>query len=198
MFCIVIVSARADEASQPVSLFDGKTFAGWEGNLKSFRIEQGAIVGGSLTAPVPRNEFLCTEKTYGNFELRLKFKVLGKGANAGVQFRTKRIPDHHEVSGYQADLGDGWWGSLYDESRRKKVLAAADAEKVAQVLKRDDWNEYVIRCEGKRIQLSINGLRTVDYTEADDAIEQTGIIGVQIHSGPASEAWYKDITVKKL
>lgn len=189
---------QAEDAPKATSLFDGKTLDGWEGNLKSFRLENGAIVGGSLTEAVPRNEFLCTKKTYGDFELRLKFKVLGKGANAGVQFRTKRIPNHHEVSGYQADMGDGWWGSLYDESRRKTTLAKADADAVAKVLNRDDWNVYVIRCQGKRIQLWINDLQTVDYTEPDEGIDRQGIIGLQIHGGPPSEAWYKEITIKEL
>jgi len=181
---------------EAVSLFDGKTFEGWEGNLKSFRIEEGAIVGGSLKERVPRNEFLCTRKEYGDFELRLKFKLLGKDANAGVQIRTRRIPDHHEVIGYQADMGDRYWGCLYDESRRRKVLARPDAKKMAGILKREDWNEYVIRCTGPRVQLWINGFQTVDYTEPDEKIERSGIIGLQIHGGPPSEAWYKDITIK--
>ena len=179
-------------------LFDGKSFEGWEGNLKHFRIEDGAIVAGSLNEPIPRNEFLCTKRDYGDFELRLKFKVLGKGANAGVQIRSRRIPNHHEVSGYQADLGDGWWGGLYDESRRNKVLAQPDAAAVEKVLKRDDWNQYVIRCQGRRIRLWINDVETVDYTEPDEALEETGIIGLQIHGGGPSEAWYKDIEIKRL
>lgn len=183
---------------ETTSLFDGKTFEGWEGNLDVFRLEDGAIVGGSLDHDLDHNEFLCTEREFADFELRLKFKVLGKGANAGVQFRSRRIPNHHEVIGYQADLGDGWWGSLYDESRRKKVLVAADAAALEKVLKRDDWNDYVIRCQGRRIQLWINDLQTVDYTEEDEAIEQKGLIGVQIHGGPASEAWYKEITIREL
>lgn len=191
-------AAIAADAEGFVSLFDGRTFAGWEGNEKVFRIADGAIIGGSLQEKVARNEFLCTTKEYGDFELRLKFKVLGKGANAGVQFRTKRIPNHHEVIGYQADLGDGWWGSLYDESRRKKILAKADAEAVNKVLKRDDWNEYLIRAQGRKIQLFINGLKTVDYTEPDEAIEQKGVIAVQIHGGPPSEASYKDLQIKEL
>jgi hypothetical protein len=127
----VILAVDADGF---VSLFDGRTFAGWEGNEKVFRIADGAIIGGNLEEKVARNEFLSTTKEYGDFELRLKFKVLGKGANAGVQFRTKRIPNHHEVIGYQADLGDGWWGSLYDESRRKTILAKADAEAINKIL----------------------------------------------------------------
>jgi hypothetical protein len=186
------------EESKSVSLFDGKSFDGWEGNLDVFRIEDGAIVGGSLKEDVARNEFLCTKKEYGDFELRLKFKLLGKGANAGVQIRTKRIPDHYEVSGYQADLGDGYWGALYDESRRNKILAAPKAGTLDEVLKRDDWNDYRIRCEGKRIQLWVNGVATVDYTEKDEGIAEQGVIAVQIHGGPPSEAWYKEISVVEL
>ena len=179
-------------------LFDGRTLDDWEGNLDHFRVEDGAIVAGTLKGRIARNEFLCTTVEYGDFELRLKFKLLGKGANAGVQIRGQRIPNHHEVRGYQADLGEGWWGSLYDESRRNKILAAADKAVIAEVLKLDDWNDYTIRCEGPRIQLWINGRQTVDYIEPDDKIERTGILGVQIHGGPPSEAWYKDLRIKKL
>ncbi len=181
-----------------VSLFDGTSLAGWNGDPKSFRVQDGAIVGGSLENPVPRNEFLCTKKEYGDFELRLKFKVLGKGANAGIQLRSRRIPDHHEMIGYQADLGDGWWGCLYDESRRNKVLAGPEDGKRDAVIKRDDWNEYRMRCTGRHIQLWINGAQTVDYTEPDEKIEQQGLIGLQIHGGSPSEAWYKDIRIKTL
>ena len=186
--------------AKEVSLFDGNSFAGWEGDTsKSFRVESAAIVGGTLKAKIPRNEFLCTTRPYTNFVLRLKFKLVGEGANAGVQIRTKRIPNHHEVSGYQADMGDpSWWGCLYDESRRNKVLAKSNIEEVNKVLKRGDWNEYVIRCEGKRIVLAINGVQSVDYTESEESIPQHGVIAVQIHSGPPSEAWYKDITIEEL
>src|ERR1051326_3942375 len=108
-----------------VSLFDGKTFAGWEGDTnKTWRIEDGALVGGSLKAKVPHNEFICTTRQFTNFILRVKFKLTGTNGfiNGGVQFRSQRVPKHFEVSGYQADMGDGWWGCLYDESRRNKVL----------------------------------------------------------------------------
>jgi len=177
-------------------LFDGQTLAGWEGNLDWFRVEDGAIVAGTLEKAIPRNEFLCTEAEYGDFELRLKVKLVGGAdANAGIQFRTRRIPDNHEVSGYQADMGEGWWGCLYDESRRNRVLAQADAEAL-QSLKPGDWNDYVIRCEGPRIQLWLNGQRTVDYTEEEQGIEQTGVIAVQIHGGGPTEAWYKDVKIK--
>jgi hypothetical protein len=198
VFSLAIATTSALLADEPpegfASLFDGKTLDGWEGNDKMFRVEDGAIVGGNLQENIPHNEFLCTTKEYENFELRLKVKALGEGVNAGIQFRTKRIPNHHEVSGYQADVGAGWWGKLYDESRRNTVLAGEEAKKVNA----GEWNDYVIRCEGPHIQLWLNGEQTVDYTEKGDDIATRGIIAVQIHGGPPSEAWYKDIFIKEL
>jgi len=195
----VVCAAWAAEPAKGVSLFDGKTFENWEGDLKVFRIEEGAIVGGTLKDKVAHNEFLSSKKEYGDFELRLKFKLLGgEKANAGIQIRSRRIPNHFEMIGYQADLGQNYYGALYDESRRNKILAAPKAEELAKHLKIGEWNEYVIRCEGRRIRLSINGFQTVDYTEEDEKIEQKGFIALQIHGGPPSEAWYKDIVIEEL
>ena len=195
-------SLLAAEAN-PVALSDGKTFNDWNGDTnQTWRIEHGAFVGGSLAKNVPRNEFLCTQRDYTNFVLRLKFKLTGKSGfiNGGVQFRSQRAANPpNEMIGYQADLGDPqYWGSLYDESRRNKTLAFANMTELNKVLKRDDWNQYEIRCEGKRIRLSVNGLQTVDYTEPDDNIPQFGVIGVQIHGGAVAEASYKDITIQEL
>ena len=185
----------------PVPLSDGKTFDGWEGETaKTWRIEDGAFVGGSLTEKVPHNEFLATKKSYANFDLRLKFKLIGTEGfiNGGVQFRSQRIPNHFEMIGYQADEGDGFYGSLYDESRRKKTLATPDKDVIDKALKKDEWNDYRIRCEGRHIQLWVNGVQTVDYTEPDESIEQNGFIAVQIHGGGKAEAWYKDIVIEEL
>ena len=189
---------RPATASTAVTIFDGETFDGWEGDRNIFRIQDGAVVGGTLATKIARNEFLCTTKSYGDFELRLKVKLLGGDkANAGVQFRTSRIPNHHEVSGYQADMGTGWWGALYDESRRNKVLQGPEQTKMTAVVKPDEWNDYAIRADGKRIRLWLNGVQTVDYTEDDPAVAATGVVCLQIHGGPPSEAWYKDITISE-
>ncbi len=198
---LVLLALASTALAGPVPLFDGKTFTGWEvDTAKTWRIEDDALVGGSLAEKVPHNEFLATTKPYGDFELRLKFKLTGTDGqiNGGVQFRSQRIADHFEMIGYQADLGEGYYGSLYDESRRKKILVAADKEALAKVLKLDDWNDYRIRAEGRHIQLWINGVQTVDYTEPDEAIEQTGFIAVQIHGGGKAQASYKDIVIEEL
>jgi hypothetical protein len=197
--CLLSSGAQAGEKGfKPI--FDGKTFAGWEGDTqKSFRIEKGAVVGGNLKTKIPRNEFLTTERRYTNFVLRLEVKLVGKQKpNAGIQIRTERIPNHHEVKGYQADMGPGWWGALYDESRRRKVLARPAKEVIAKALKVGDWNDYEIRCEGKRIRLKINGTQTVNYLEPENDIPQFGIIALQIHSGPPTEAWYRNIRIREL
>ena len=186
-----------------VSLFDGKTLAGWEGNEKAFRVENGAIVAGSLDENIPNNEFLCTTKEYGDFELRLEAKLEGKGENAGIQFRSKRVPNHHEVSGYQCDMGRAWdrsvWGALYDESRRNKMLAEPSAEVSAKAdPKPGEWNEFVIRCEGPTVQIWLNGVQTVDYGEKDGGISRAGVIGLQIHGGEPAQASYRNLRIKVL
>lgn len=193
----VNAAEKPDAAAGFVPLFDGQTFKGWEGNQQAFRIQDGAIVGGSLDKPVPRNEYLCSVKTYTDFEVRLKFKVLGKEKNAGIQFRSERVPKSNEMIGYQADLGDGCWGCLYDE-RRHKMLTGPPAGEQAQLIRGDRWNDYVIRAQGRHVQLWINGQKTVDYTEPDAALPQVGVFGLQIHQGGPQEAWYKDIVIQEL
>ena len=198
---LAISVARAQSVNESdkdfVPLFDGKSFDGWEGNLDVFRVEEAAIVGGTLDDPIPKNQFLCTKKEFEDFELRLSVRVIDEDINAGIQIRSRRIPDHHEMIGYQADVGGAWWGKLYDESRRREILAGPEDDTLQRVLRPNAWNEYVIRCEGKRIQLWLNGQLTVDYVEKDEKIEQNGIIGLQIHSGPPGEAWYKSIRIKE-
>jgi hypothetical protein len=110
----------------------------------------------------------------------------------------KDSPQPHEMIGYQADMGDGWWGCLYDESRRRKVLAGPPEQDRNNLVKQGEWNDYRILCEGPRIRLWVNGRQTVDYTEKDASIPQKGLIAVQIHGGPPSEAWYKDIEIRVL
>ena len=183
-------------------LFDGKSFAGWEGDVKNtWRIENGTIVGGSTEKTVPHNDFLCTTRTYANFILKLKIKLTGNEGfiNSGIQFRSKRLTNPaYEMTGYQADWGKNYWASLYDESRRNKTLIKPDSIKILQWIKVNDWNNYEVRAENRRIRLFINGKQTVDYTEPDANIPQSGLIGFQIHGGGKAQVAFKDIYIKEL
>ncbi|MFM7242535.1 MAG: PVC-type heme-binding CxxCH protein [Opitutia bacterium] len=184
----------------PVSLFDGKTLDGWEGDPAWWRVEAGEIRGGSTTKNVPHNFFLATNKSYQNFELRVKLRLTGTGfVNSGVQIRSVRVPNNTEMAGYQVDFGPGWYGKLYDESRRNKVIAdSADPKAVQAAVKEGDWNEYRIRAEGRRLRSWINGVPALDYTEADATIATDGRIGLQIHSGGKAVIQAKDIEIEEL
>jgi putative membrane-bound dehydrogenase-like protein len=196
--CLAFAAAAA-----PVPIFDGKTLEGWEGDAKWWRVADGALTGGSATEKVPRNFFLATTKSYHNFDLRLRLKLTGDPKtgmiNSGVQIRSVRVPDNTEMSGYQVDAGDGWWGKLYDESRRNKVLSEArELAAVQAAVKPGDWNEFRIRAEGPRIQSWINGVAALDYTEAAPNIPQDGHIALQIHSGGMAVVQVKDVTIEEL
>jgi 3-keto-disaccharide hydrolase len=189
------------QASQSRSSTAKRSPAGTATRTKPGALRTAPLVGGSLGANAPRNEFLATKRSYTNFVLRLKFKLLGTEGfvNGGVQVRSERATNPpNEMVGYQCDISEGWWGVLFDETRRNKVLIKPDDEAVKKTIKKGDWNEYVIRCEGKRIRSSINNVPMVDYTEPDDAIPQQGKLGLQIHGGGKTEIWYKDITIEEL
>jgi hypothetical protein len=186
-------NAKTEQGFTPI--FDGKTLAGWEGNLDLWKVENGMLVGDS--AGIKQNEFLATKKSYGDFELRLEFRLRDGVGNTGVQFRSKRMPKSSAVIGYQADLGQKYWGCLYDEHRRRKILDQAPPA-LAKVLKKDDWNTYVIRANGAHVTLSINGLKTVDYIEPDDKIARDGIIALQVHSGPPLRIEFRNIRIREL
>ena len=173
-------------AAERIALFDGKTFAGWEGDTtKVWRIENGEIIAGVPETKQARNEFLATVRNYADFELSLEYK---RGTNnGGVQFRSERVPNHHEMIGFQADFAPGIDGFLYDESRRKRFLAIYDPEtgpavappegtsdaikramqasrQAAEKLGLNEWNRYRIRAEGTHIQLWVNDVKSAVLT----------------------------------
>ncbi len=181
-------------------LFDGQTLAGWEGNPSTWRVEDGAIVAGALDRRQPHNEFLATTADYGDFDLRLQYKIVGGGGfvNGGVQFWSQRVPGNFEVLGYQADLGADTDGNLYDESRRNANLALAPAAVRAAALRPGQWNDYRIRAEGAHIQIWLNGVRTVDFTERDPTVPCHGKFALQIHGGANTKVSYRDLVIEPL
>ncbi len=189
-------------ASAQTPLSDGKTFTGWEGDTTTqWRIEDGAFTSGSLQTKQAHNAYLATTKEFGDFELTLKWKLEGTEGfvNGGVHFRSKRVPKGTEVSGFQADLGAGYDGALYDHIRRSKVIQKPSKEVLEKARKPvGEWNDYRIRAEGPRIQIWLNGVQTVDYTETDPTVEATGIIAVQIHGNSSAIVRYKDLVITEL
>ncbi|MFM7742132.1 MAG: family 16 glycoside hydrolase, partial [Verrucomicrobiota bacterium] len=200
MRCLLALLFVVSVHAAPVPIFDGKTLAGWEGDAAWWRVEDGEIRGGSSTVKVPKNFFLATEKSYQNFDLRVKLRLTGTGfVNSGVQIRSVRVPNSTEMSGYQVDYGKGWYGKIYDESRRNKVIAESkDATAVLAAVKEGEWNEYRILAEGNRIRSWVNGVPALDYLETEPNIAADGKIGLQVHSGGMAVIQAKDITIEEL
>lgn len=194
----LVTAQSVGAAERP--LFDGQSLAGWEGDTNTWRVEDGALVAGELARKQPHNDFLATTKDFGDFDLHLQYKVEGTNGfvNGGVQFWSQRVPVGFEMIGYQADLGANTDGNLYDESRRKRNLVAADAATRQRVLKPGDWNDYRIRAEGAHIQLWLNGVLTVDYTEPDASLPRQGKFALQIHGGAYTKVQYRKIAIEEL
>ena len=196
-----LLLAATDRSVVAEPLFDGTTFTGWEGDTAHvWRIDNGEIVAGSLDRRQEKNDFLCTKKRYGNFDLRLKIKLAGSEGfvNSGIQFRSERIPKSHELIGYQADFGKGFDGALYDESRRNRILAQPSGDVLAKVSRPGEWHDYRIRAEGPRVRLWVNEIQTVDYTETEPGLPAEGVIALQIHGNAVSEVRFKAIEIEEL
>ncbi len=178
-------------------LFNGADLTGWEGDPFLWRVEDGVLVG--RTPGISYNDFLATEERFSDFVLRFQIKLLGNKGNSGVQFRSERVKGSMEMIGYQADVGPGWWGDLYDESRRRVSLVEADEKLIDRILKPDDFNDYEVAAQGDHIVLKLNGRVTADYTEEQADIPRDGRIAVQVHSSDHPlEVHFRDIQIKRL
>jgi hypothetical protein len=203
--CGVGTSAFAGEV---VSLFDGKTLTGWTQNngTATYKVVDGTIVG--TTAEGSPNSFLCTEKSYGDFELEFDVKVDNQ-LNSGVMLRsqTKDGTPQGRVNGPQVEIeASGEKGAeagyIYGEAiggwmtKPEKLIPH-------KKFKDGEWNHYKVIAKGPRIQVWINGEEIEDLTdEKVFASHPKGFIGLQVHgikkgTGPYSAAW-KNITLKEL
>jgi hypothetical protein len=185
---------RSDESAREFEpLFNGKDLDGWVQDTPGvWSVRDGMIVGKAVN--LKHNDFLRTRKVYNDFTVKLWFRLVNGIGNSGIQFRSQPVAGSHELAGYQADIGETYWGCLYDESRRRKVLVQAAPERLAG-LRKEGWNEYVITARGNHIRLDLNGVRTVDYQEQESGMNVPGLIALQVHSGPAVEVHFKDIRI---
>jgi hypothetical protein len=183
----------AQESGEFHPLFNGKDLSGWltPADKAIFTVEHGEIVG-RTQGDLKKNEFLATEKPYADFVLRAKVKI--RNGNSGIQFRSKRT-DEGVVSGPQADVADGYWGLLYEERGRGK-LEQYPEDKANALVKKNDWNEFVITAKGPHVTIDLNGTRIIDREDAK--FDKAGIIALQVHVGPPMEVRYKDIEIKEL
>ncbi len=198
-FCTALTAsalAPSVARSEPefVPLFNGTDLNGWEGDPFLWSVHNGMLIGRS--PGIGYNDFLTTVDEFADFVLRFEVHLLGDKGNSGVQVRSRRVPGSMEMVGYQADIGPSWWGNLYDESRRRVTLAQPSGSTLRRALRPDAWNDYEVTAIGKRIVLRLNGVVTVDYTEEDDSIEQRGLVGLQVHSGPPLEVRFRNIRIQ--
>jgi len=176
--------ATPDNAS---TFFDGKTLAGWVGDPSLWSVQGGEIVG--KTKGLARNEFLCSDMIAQDFVLTLKVKLVANEGNSGVQFRSAALADG-EMRGDQADVGPGWWGKLYEENGRGLLWK----ESAEAAVKLGEWNEYVIKAVGSKVETRINGVKAADLD--DPAGARRGIFGLQLHSGGPTEVRFKDLRLE--
>jgi putative heme-binding domain-containing protein len=168
--------------------FNNKDLAGWDGNTELWRVENGEIIGTSRTG-LNHNEFLKSQMVFGDFRLICEVKLTPNKENSGIQFRSEPLPNG-EVKGYQADVGAGWWGKLYEEQGRALLWDKSGESFV----KPDDWNTYEILAVGHKILTAINGKLCVVLDDPKGATH--GIIAFQLHSGGPMEIRFRNFQLE--
>jgi len=172
-----------------VSLFNGKDLAGWDGNPKFWRVENGAIVGESTPANPSGNSYIAYKAMQAkDFTLKFEIKIEGDGGS-GMQYRSKtgipwlgKIPQNLQpvnlnwmMTGPQADFWPAapyWTGQFYSENTPMRILA---------------WRGQVVEGYGtksKRLMGTIGDIMDLaKFVKKDDWNEYTVIArdGVFIH-----------------
>jgi hypothetical protein len=181
-----------------IPLFDGHSLAGWEGDTKVWRAEGGLLIGEA--AGLPYNDYLATTRQFSAFDLRLQIRLVGAKGNSGIQFRTQREPNSHDVIGYQADYAPGHWSALFYELEGDKTrkLGGRTDKDASSFMKFDDWTDYEIIAQGDRITLKTNGKVTLEYTETRPNIPHSGILAVQVHSKDAMQVQFRNMRIREL
>jgi len=189
-----LAAASTAREDKPAAFLDAG-LDGWEGMIKEFwTFKDGELVGNSGEKGIKFNTFLCSKKKYKDFELSFKVKLKDGGGNSGIQIRSK-VADMKvfAVAGPQADIGAGYWGSLYGE-RFGGMMKAAPKES-QKAVKAKEFNDYSIRVIGKKVTIKINGETTVD--EEFPKMPEDGIIAFQLHGGGPMEVTFKDVVFKE-
>jgi hypothetical protein len=178
------------------SFFNGKDLSGWEGKSELWSVEDGAIVGTTFPKGIGGNTFLCSKEKYKDFELKFQVRLKDGAGNSGVQIRSKVLnPEKFVVGGPQADIGAGYWGSLYGE-QFGGMMKQSPGDKVKSAVKSKDFNDYAIKCVGKHVTITVNGETMVDDDFAK--MPEEGIIAWQLHAGGPMEVTFRNIQFTNL
>ena len=177
-------------------LYDGDTLAGWRvvGGQSTFEASGEDIVGRHGPGD---NTFLRTDKTYGDFSLKMQMRW-DEGGNSGVLFRAQQRDGDGRVYGYQFELDDSdrsWSGGIYDEARRGWLAELADKPEVRAAIRLDDWNDIEIEARGAHIKTWINGVLAADIV---DGLDADGFIALQVHQGDSGIMRWRRIRLKEL
>jgi putative membrane-bound dehydrogenase-like protein len=181
------VPMRASEENAGM-LFNGRNLAGWTGDSQLWSVENRQIVGRS--PGLQHNSFLVSDLSAEDFRLAFEVKLVNDVGNSGVQFRSQPLDGFHEVRGYQADIGPGWWGKLYEENGRALLWDKSGEQHV----NRGEWNRYEIEAVGSRVRTLINGQPCVDLD--DTAGKRRGVFALQIHSGGPMEVRFRNLQLE--
>jgi hypothetical protein len=189
--------AQATAEKSWVSLFDGKDLSGWKNNgSEKWVVDDGAILGEST---VGKYGYLTTEKTYRDFNLRLRFKCETDG-NSGV-FTRSRITGESpktgpDIEGMQVEVDPTrHTGGIYESGGRGWVaLPTPEGERA---IKPRDWNELEILAQGNHFTTRLNGVQIVDFTDPAPKFTE-GVIGLQLHTGGGVKIRFKDIYIQEL
>jgi hypothetical protein len=192
---LMFITAAIGFFDEPKPLFNGKDLTGWQSpeDVSLFTVENGEIVGRTKESQLKKNEFLVTDRDYRDF--LLKAKVLIKGGNSGIQFRSAR-EQNGTVAGPQVDVADGYFGVLYDERGPRGIIERYDPEKAKALARTGDWNDFEITVKGDHLTVKLNGVTILD--REDPLFPETGRIALQVHAGPPMEVRFKDLTIQTL
>ena len=207
-FTPFLLAAEPEEGFVPLT--NGKDLTGWKvvGGDGKFKFENGEIIGTGEN--VKANTFLISEKTYKDFDFRFEMKFDTLKGNSGMMFRGLQKEGDGRVNGYQCEHDNGkdraWTAGLYDEARRgwlfpnkaNKEQCKAFTEQGNKVFKWEDWNEIRILCEGNHIQIFLNGEKRVDFVDEGKEFTPEGFLGMQVHSGKATDVRWRNLRIKEL
>jgi len=193
LFMVALVAPLPAEDPGFVDLFNGKNLDGWSqrNGTATYRVEGNEIVG--KTSEGSPNSFLCSNKLYGDFELKFEVKVDPR-LNSGVQIRSQSIDDKPEgrVNGPQVEISlDGMAGYVYGEAAGGWMTPDGD-RKAHEYFKDGEWNAYQVVAFGDHIQVWLNGHQVSDLTHEERyKSHPKGFIGLQVHGIGAGQGPYE-------